>query len=115
MTRRGEGEASFEVDGKTWRLRFDWNTLADFEQASGKVATTVIDAMGDGTGTMTDVRAMFWAALQEHHPGVGLREAGRLVAAGMQAFHRAAKSGLPGADDEADPAEKTTAATPPAA
>lgn len=116
MTRRGEGEATFQADGKTWRLRFDFNAMADFEAETGKRIFDVLEGMEEGaakSASASDVRALFWAMLREHHPDVTLRDAGRMVTQGMEALNAAALSALPSPEPESEEsdAEKPKAAT----
>lgn len=100
MTRRNEGEATFEADGQTWRLRFDFNAMADFEAETGKNALQALEGMETGTASAQDIRALVWAALRDGHPDVTLRQAGRLVVEGLQAFQKAAVSALPSPSDQ---------------
>jgi hypothetical protein len=101
---RGDGEATFDVDGTTWRLRFDFNALLDFERAL-KAETAdadlreVLGRAETGKLTIAETRLLFWAMLQEHHPEATVRVAGRLVIAGMQAMNRA----MAAAADDAAP------------
>jgi hypothetical protein len=61
------GETSFEVDGKTYRVRFDWNAAAEYEDASGKNIGDALLAIGGETLSAKSLRAMLWAGLQEYH------------------------------------------------
>lgn len=117
MTRRGEGEATFDFGGKTWTLRLDFNAMADFEEQTGKGFLLTLEAMGTGAASANDIRALFWAMLQDHHPELTIREAGRMVTAGMSALNQAAISAMPSAEPEEETATagKTKAVTAPAA
>lgn len=117
MSRRGDGEATFEAEGRTWRLRFDFNAMADFEAEAGKGAFDVLEAMQTGKAKATEIRLLFWATLREHHPEITIREAGRMIFAGMEAFHAAAASAMPAPEPggEGESAGKTQAAASPAA
>jgi hypothetical protein len=99
MMRRGEGEGSFEFDGKTWTLRLDFNAMADFEAETGRPFLTTLEAMGEGTAPMGDIRLLFWAMLRDHHPDVTIRQAGRMVTSGMDALSAASLSALPSGSD----------------
>jgi uncharacterized protein YbjT (DUF2867 family) len=120
MMRRGEAEASFEFDGKTWTIRLDFNAMADFEDNTGKDLLATMEAMSKGDAPPADMRAAVWAMLLDHHPDVTIRQAGRMVGVGMEALGRAAVSGLPTSSeapsDEVSGGEgKLKAATAPAA
>jgi hypothetical protein len=115
MTRRGEGEATFEADGKTWTLRFDFNAMVDFEEATGGKIFDMLASMESGTASPAALRALIWAMLRDHHPDITLHEAGKIAKAGLRAMNAAALSGLPNSDPAGengeDSAEKPLAAT----
>jgi hypothetical protein len=79
MANPHRGEASFEVEGKTYRLRFSWNAAAEFEEPAGRSFYDAADTLAVGRLSVRTLRAMLWAGLQEHHPGLTLREAGVLI------------------------------------
>jgi len=79
MANPHRGEASFEVDDKTYRLRFSWNAAAEFEEPAGRSFYDAADALAAGRLSVRTLRAMLWAGLQEHHPGLTLRDAGVLI------------------------------------
>ncbi|NEX45185.1 gene transfer agent family protein [Pseudotabrizicola algicola] len=112
MTRRDEGEASFECDGEIWRLRFDFNAMCDFQEATGKPIFATLEAMEAGGADPADIRALFWAMLRDAHPDITLRQAGRMVTQGMGALQKAAMSALPSAqpDEGGEQPEKPKAA-----
>lgn len=112
MMRRDEGEASFEFEGATWRLRFDFNAMCDFQETTGKPIFATLEAMEAGGADPFDIRALFWVMLRDAHPDVTLRQAGRMVTQGMAALQAAALSALPSADpaNEGDETEKSKAA-----
>lgn len=56
----------FEVDGKAYRLRFDFNALAALEGETGKSLDQLGELLapaGGGVPRMTDLRLLFWAGL----------------------------------------------------
>jgi hypothetical protein len=80
----------FESDGDVYTLLCDMNALADFE---AEFSVNAFDILG---GKLAEVplkylRGLFWASLQEHHPGLDLRQAGRLMQSApeklLEAFH----------------------------
>ena len=113
------GEASFEVEGKTYRLRYSWNAAAEFEEPAGRTFYEAADALSEGRLSVRTLRAMLWAGLEEQHPGLTLKDAGnfigklghveawRLVRRAVEYFF------LP--PDAADPTPGTAAPSTPAA
>lgn len=79
MANPHRGETSFEVDGKEYRVRFSWNAAAEFEAPAGRTFYDAADDIAAARLSVRTLRAMLWAGLQEHHPGLTLREAGRLI------------------------------------
>ncbi|PTX39070.1 tail tube GTA-gp10-like protein [Gemmobacter caeni] len=114
MTRRGDGEAQFSAGGETYRLKFDFNALADYESIAGAAVWGALDRFAEGEASAEDMRAMLWACLQEHHTGITLREAGRLMSEGQEALSQAMDTALaaPSAEEESG---EPQAATSPAA
>jgi len=105
MSGRGRGEATFDFDGKAYTLRFDFNTICDFQEATGKEIFQTLEQMESGKADPADIRALFWAMLRDHHPEASLRDAGRMVTAGLKAMQGAALAGLPSGDSGADAVE----------
>lgn len=73
------GEASFEVEGETYRVHYTWNAAAEFEEAAGRPLSDALLDIAREKLSAKSLRAMLWAGLQEHHPEVTLKEAGRLI------------------------------------
>jgi hypothetical protein len=73
------GEASFEVDGKTYRLRYDWNAAAEFEDAAGRPLSDALLDVAREKLSAKSLRAMLWAGLQQEHPEATLKDVGRLI------------------------------------
>ena len=73
------GEASFDVEGKAFRVRFSWNAAAEYEEAAGKPLSDALFDIARERLSARSLRAMLWAGLQEHHQDVTLKEAGRLI------------------------------------
>lgn len=112
MTRRGDGEAQFSAGGETYRLKFDFNALADYESIAGAAVWGALDRFAEGEATAEDLRAMLCACLQEHHAGITLRAAGRLMSEGRQALSRAMESALAAPPSEDEPGEPQAATSP---
>ena len=73
------GEASFEVDGTAYRVRYSWNAAAEYEEAAGKPLSDALFDIARERLSARSLRAMLWAGLQEHHQDVTLKDAGRLI------------------------------------
>jgi len=73
------GEASFDVGGRAYRLKFDWNAAAEFEEAAGRPLSDALLDVAREKLSARALRAMLWAGLQEHHGDVTLKDAGRLI------------------------------------
>lgn len=71
-----KGEASFEADGKTYTLVFDFNAICVLEEAFD----ADINSIGELIGTKaTSVRKVFQVGLCRHHPDITELEAGDLI------------------------------------
>lgn len=79
MANPHRGEAEFTVDGETYRLKFDWNAAAEFEEAAGRpISDALMDVVREKLSARS-LRAMLWAGLQTHHKGISLATAGRFI------------------------------------
>ena len=79
MSNQFRGEASFEVEGKAFRVRFSWNAAAEYEEAAGKHLSDALFDIAREKLSARSLRAMLWAGLQEHHADVTVKDAGRLI------------------------------------
>lgn len=107
MARKNSGVVEFEADGNTYQLIVDMNALADFEDATGLNAMSILE--GDiGELSAAHIRALFWAMLVQHHTDMTIRDAGRLVLRGMAAMNAAVAAAMPQATapEEQPDAEK---------
>ena len=82
------------IEGKDYRLTFDMNAMSDLEQVTGENAFDLIDRIMQGETNATNLRALMWAQLQEHHPDTDLRAAGRLISADLEACTKALQAAL---------------------
>lgn len=78
------GEASFQVEGKTYALRFSADAICQMEDALGLGIMAIAAEMSSWVKdpsriSMKFVRAVFWAGLQDSHPDVDLKAAGDLL------------------------------------
>lgn len=63
------------ADGESHTIRYDFNAMADYEEAVGKPITQ----MGEGNVGMRELRALLWAGLLHKHPRLTLKQAGSLI------------------------------------
>lgn len=69
-----KGEVGFKAGEQDYTLLLDFNALCELE--------TVVPGLMDGTAEIKSpsaVRAVFHAALFEHHPNVDVKAAGRII------------------------------------
>ena len=76
MANSVNGEVAFSVEGKDYTFRLDLNALCEAEEHVPGIMEGGVKVKSFKT-----VRAIFWAGLQEHHPGLSLKEAGRIAQA----------------------------------
>jgi len=68
---------TFEVDGVTYTAEWDFNALAIAEKLTGtNLFLTVLDF---SRVNATQFRALLFAAISKHHPGITLEAAGLLI------------------------------------
>lgn len=72
------GEVGCECEGQAYVLVLDVNAMCVLEAELGLTPTEISEMLGKPL-TSTATRALFYAALQEHHEGLTLKEAGKLV------------------------------------
>lgn len=104
------GSIQREIDGKPVRLVLDMNAVCHFDEQTGQNFFDVVRTWeaGNGLPAARYLRAVIYAALQEHHPDMTLRDAGRIMSGDMTIFGdlmTAAMSGIEGGGEK-----KTTAA-----
>lgn len=71
-----KGEVGFSVEGQDYTLLLDLNALCEVEDHIPGIMNGAADL-----ASLKAVRALFWGGLQEHHAGITMRDAGRLVQA----------------------------------
>lgn len=72
------GEVGFNADGKPYLLKFSTNAFCQLESITGASAVEVAGSM-QGSLRFTTVRALFYVALQRHHKGLSVDDAGDLM------------------------------------
>jgi hypothetical protein len=76
------GEIPFEADGASYRLSFSVNALCELEDHLSQGITQIIAMLQDPDKLrLSQVRAVFWAGLRDHHNDVDLGAAGDLMTA----------------------------------
>lgn len=103
------GKKRFKLGGKDYQLVLDINAMADFEGATGRDAIDALDDLQNGRMRVADMRAMFWALFQAHHPEISLRDAGTLLAENPKALGETVRAAMPKTEDA--PGNQTAAVT----
>jgi hypothetical protein len=102
MANRLLGEATTTLDGKVYTLRFDFNAMCAFEEATGLEALAAFEAFETGAlKKASDLRAMVWAMLQRHHPAATLAEAGDILSADADVLRRVMIAAAPVVTEDA--------------
>ena len=77
MANPNRGGVSVRVGDDEWMFSFSINALCELEDLLDKPVAQIVVTLGDPDNMrMTNVRAMVWAALLDHHEGITLKEAG---------------------------------------
>ena len=83
MANPHKGEVAFEAGDATYTLRFSIDALCSLEEITGKGIIALSNELSDADRlSVTLLRQVLWAGLQEHHKGMDLKAAGELIAAG---------------------------------
>lgn len=96
-----KGEVSFDVDGKSYRLRYSTDALVQLEE---KLDRGIVDISGEmmtwgktpSKMRLGLIRALLWAGLQDHHPDIDIKAAGELItkAGGLAAIANLVGEGM---------------------
>ena len=77
MANPNRGGVAVRVDDDEWTFSFSINALCELEDLLDKPVARIVSTLGDPDNMrISDVRAMVWAALLDHHDGISLKEAG---------------------------------------
>jgi tail tube GTA-gp10-like protein len=107
MANAKKGEVEFTHDKKVYTLRYSINAMCELEDRMGQSVVAIGALMSDpGRVKISMMRTMFWAGLRDHHEamteadagrlmdGIGLVEAGQMIAKAFEAaFPEAQTSG----------------------
>lgn len=74
--------AVLEIDGRSYDLVFDYNSVADAEALTGVNLLHGISAAMFGTVTAAQLRGLLFASLKPRNPDITLQQAGELISIG---------------------------------
>lgn len=80
MANPHKGEVELKAGDRAYVLRFSIDAICHLEAATGKpFAVTASEMSNPDKASMTLVRMLLHAGLQEHHPELSLKEAGEII------------------------------------
>ena len=80
MANPNRGGVSVRAGDDEWTFSFSINALCELEEHLGKPVPQIVAALGDPASIrITDLRALVWAALLDHHDGISLADAGEVA------------------------------------
>jgi hypothetical protein len=94
------GEATFKAGDREYTLVFDINAFCEIEADTGHDLPGLIDSFRSSP-TLTLVRAMVCAGLQDKHPGITKTETGRIMSEDIEAVNAALEMAFQAAMPEA--------------
>lgn len=101
---RIEGEVSSVQSDGTFRLRFDFNVMADFEAQTGRNALAALSTENLSALSAGDIRLMIHLCLRDHHPDLTERDAGRIYSRDVGVFARLMAATFPDVPSTAEDA-----------
>jgi hypothetical protein len=110
-----KGEVIIEADGKNYTLKFSVNALCLLEAETGKGFPKLAGELSDPDKvTLTLMRQLVWAGLQEHHRDVTIQLAGDLIvgAGGMTVIMQKISQAIAAAFPEPETAPAGNASRP---
>jgi hypothetical protein len=82
MANPHKGEIAFEAEGRSYVLRFSIDAICQLEAETNRGIVSLIGELQDPEKmSLTMVRRILWAGLQEHQPDLSLKDAGELIPA----------------------------------
>jgi tRNA A-37 threonylcarbamoyl transferase component Bud32 len=82
MANKVKGQRTFQVGNDTYTVHFDFNALAELEDATGMTVPQISEQMQDTSKiSIKFIRSLMWAGLLKHH-GLCLEEVGELISQG---------------------------------
>lgn len=86
MANPHRGQVPLQVGGTTYTLCLSANALCELEDYTGETVGAITEKLNGSSVGMKTIRALVWAALQDHHPEVDIKAAGNIITlAGMNA------------------------------
>ena len=80
MANPHKGEVEFQAEGVTYTLRFSISSIVKLEEVTGRNFPVIAQELATPEKiSMTLVRQLFWAGLQDSHPGLDIEAAGELI------------------------------------
>ncbi|ARQ01884.1 hypothetical protein [Pseudorhodoplanes sinuspersici] len=80
MANAVKGEVQFEAEGVTYTIRFTVDAIVQLEEKTGRTFPVLAAEMSDPLKvSMSLLRLIFWAALQDRHPDLDVKRAGELI------------------------------------
>ena len=79
MANSFKGQITVQHNGREIVLVLDFNTLADFEDKTGRDPIAWMESLGAGGAKVSDMRAMIWAAMLQADDKATIRDAGDLL------------------------------------
>ena len=77
MANPNRGGVAVRAGDDEWVFSFSINALCELEDLLDKPVAQIVVTLGDPDNMrISNVRAMVWAALLDHHDGISLKEAG---------------------------------------
>lgn len=98
MANKIKGEVALQHDGATYRMRLDFNALAEFEAEIGGDANAVLILQNPAGLNATRTRALFWAGLKQCHPDITKEMAGQILSSNLDRLGDAMASAFPDAE-----------------
>jgi hypothetical protein len=80
LANKNKGEVSFEVNEKSYTMRFSANALCELEDVLNMGVNDVAEQMAKPKNLrIKTVRGIFWAGLRDYHPEITITQAGELI------------------------------------
>lgn len=98
MVNKHKGEVALEYDGATYRMRLDFNALAEFEGIVGGDANALSMLQNPADLNASKTRALFWAGLKQCHPEIQIETAGAILSANLDKMSEAMGAAFPDAE-----------------
>jgi hypothetical protein len=97
------GDVPITIDGVTYVLKMDINSMASLEELFDDELTFEEIFKRAQANKLRYVRAIWWAALQHHHPEITIQQAGELLGKAGGMFEIVKRLGLVGLSTIPDP------------